>query len=159
MYEPYPDSGPASAPVRPQAPVSVVRAVRLMYVGAGVEVVALIVGLITRGSLNSAILRAHPHYTATQLHNAEIAQTTAVVVGALIAVGLWLWMAWADGKGKSWARILSAVFFGIGTLAQLASFIVARSGADRIVGAVGWLVGLVTIVLLFSKESGPFFQG
>jgi len=31
-------------------------------------------------------------------------------------VAVWLWMARANGQGRNWARILSAVLFGLATL-------------------------------------------
>jgi hypothetical protein len=68
MYEPYPSSGASEAELAPepvQQPRSVRTAVRLMCLAAGLEVVALIVALLTRGALRAAILRKHPHYTAT----------------------------------------------------------------------------------------------
>ena len=163
MYEPYPSSGASGAPgaeLTPepvQQPRSVRTAVRLMYLAAGLEAVAFIVALLTRGSLRAAILRRHPHYTATQLHTAESAQTVVLVVGAVIAVALWLWMAWANGRGRNWARVVSAVFFGISTLGLLISFAAGRGVGDIIVGVVLWLIGLAVIVLLFRKESAPFF--
>ena len=49
-------------------------------------------------------------------HTAEGARTIPLVIGGLIAIGLWLWMAWANGRGRGWARVLSAVLFGINTL-------------------------------------------
>ncbi len=160
MYEPYPSAGGpapelASEPV--QQPRSVRIAVRLMWLAAAIEVIALIIALLTRGALKTAILRRHPHYTATQLHHAENAQTVILVVGALIAVALWLWMAWANGRGHNWARIVSAVFFGISTLGLLVSFAAGRGVGDVTVGVVIWLIGLAVIVLLFGKESAPFF--
>ena len=160
MYEPYPSSGAARAELTPepvQQPRSVRTAVRLMCLAAGVEVVALIIALLTRGALKAAILRRHPHYTATQLHNAENAQTVILVVGALVAVALWLWMAWANGRGHNWARVLSAVFFGISTLGLIVSLVAGRGVGDIIVAVVLWLIGLAAIVLLFRKESAPFF--
>lgn len=66
--------------------------------------------------------------------------------------------AWANNRGKNWARVLSAVFFGINTLDLFISFFVVRATATMIVGVVIWLVGLMAIVLLFSKESAPFFR-
>jgi hypothetical protein len=108
MYEPYPSSGASQAGLAPepvQQPLSVRTAVRLMWLAAGVEVVALIIALLTRGALQAAILSRHPHYTATQLHNAETAQTVTLVVGALIAVALWLWMAWLGGGVLLYGRI------------------------------------------------------
>ena len=160
MYEPYPSTGapgPELTPEPVQQPRSVRTAVRLMWLAAGVEVIALIIALLTRGALKAAILRRHPHYTATQLHNAQNAQTVVLVVGALIAVALWLWMAWANGRGRNWARVLSAVFFGISTLGLLVSFAAGRAVGDIIVGLILWLIGLAAIVLLFRKESAPFF--
>ena len=160
MYEPYPSSGGSGAELAPepvQQPRSVHTAVRLMCLAAAIEVVALIVALLTRGSLKAAILRTHPHYTVTQLHTAETARTTILVVGALIAVALWLWMAWANNRGHNWARIVSAVLFGISTLDLLISFVTVRGVVNLIVGLVIWLIGLTVIVLLFRKESAPFF--
>jgi hypothetical protein len=158
MYEPYPASGAAElAPGPVQQPRSVRTAVRLMILAAGLEVIALILGLLTRSALKTAILQRHPHYTATQLHTAENAQTLVLVVGALVAVALWLWMAWANGRGRNWARILSAVFFGISTLGLIFSFAAGRGVGDIIAGVILWLIGLAVIVLLFRKESAPFF--
>jgi len=158
MYEPYPTSGPAQKPERIQPPNSVVNAVRLMYAGAALEVLAVIIALVTIGSLKSAILARHPAYTAAQLHTAEAARTVPLVIGGVIAVGLWLWMAWANGKGRNWARIVSAVFFGINTLDLLISLAEVHAIATLIIGVVIWLVGLGAIVLLFGKESGPFYK-
>jgi hypothetical protein len=158
MYEPYPASGPAQEPEQIQPPRSVLNAIKLMYAGAALEVLAVIIALVTIDSLKSAILTRHPAYTAAQLHRAEAARTVPLVIGGLIAIGLWLWMAWANGKGRSWARIVSAVFFGINTLDLLISLFAVHGVATLIVGVVIWLVGLGAILLLFSKESGPFYK-
>jgi hypothetical protein len=70
--EPYPVPEPPQQFERAQPPRTVLSAVRFMYAGAALEVVALIVALVTRGSLKSAILPAHPHYTPAQLHCREL---------------------------------------------------------------------------------------
>ena len=158
MYEPYPVSGPAQEPQRIQPPRSVLNAVRLMYAGAALEVLILILALVTMGSLKSAILAEHPDYTAAQLRNAEDARTVTLIVGALITTGLWLWMARANGKGLNWARIVAAVFFGINTLDLLLSFFLVHAAATLIVTVIAWLVGLGAILLLFSRESAPFYK-
>jgi hypothetical protein len=158
MYEPYPTPGPAQQPEQIQPPRPVLNAVKLMYAGAALEVLAVIIAFVARGSLKAGILARHPAYTAARLHSAENARTVPLVIGGLIAVGLWLWMAWANGKGRSWARVVSAVFFGINTLDLLISIFLVRAVATLIIGVVIWLVGLGAIVLIFSKESGPFYQ-
>jgi len=158
MYQQYPTAETPQQPQRTEQPRSVRNAVRLMYAGAALEVIAVIVTLLTQGSLKSSILKSHPDYTAAQLHTAEVARTAALIIGALIAIGLWIWMAQANGRGLSWARTLSAVFFGISTLSLLVSLIAARSAGSLIIGVIVWLVGLAVIILLFSKESRPFFS-
>jgi hypothetical protein len=82
------------------------------------QVVAFIVALVARGSLKSAILKAHPHYTSVQLHTAENVRTSILVIGALIAVGAWLWMD------------------------LLVSLRAVRAAATLIVGLARWLAGL-----------------
>jgi hypothetical protein len=67
-------------------------------------------------------------------------------------------MASANGHGRSWARIVSAVFFGINTLDLIISFILVRAAATTIVSVVIWLVGLTAIVLLFGRDSGPYYS-
>jgi len=158
MYQSFPAPGPAQEPPGIQSPLSVRNAVKLMYAGAALEVIALIVTILTISSLKSSILKAHAGYTAAQLHSAEVDRASSLVVGAVIAIGLWLWMAWATGHGRSWARILSALFFGINTLDLIVSFVLVSAPATMTVGVVIWLVGLAAIVLLFSKKSGPFYS-
>jgi hypothetical protein len=158
MYEAYQTAGQMPEPQRIPPPRSVQNAVKLMYAGAAVEVIALVVALISRNSIKSALLKIHPGYTAAQLHNAVTMQIISLVVGAAVATGLWLWMAWANGRGYRWARILSAVFFGISTLDLVVTAAAVRAPGSLIVGFVIWLVGLGAIVLLFSRESTAFFR-
>jgi hypothetical protein len=159
MYEPYPVSEPPQHLGRARPPRTVLRAVRLMYAGAALEVAALIVALVTRGSLESAIVTAHPHYTSAQVHTAENFRAGLLATGALIAVGGWLWMAWANGSGRSWAKGVSAALFVIGTLGlPIVSFRAARNAATLIIGVLIWLVGLAVIVLIFNNSSGPFYR-
>jgi hypothetical protein len=67
-------------------------------------------------------------------------------------------MAWANGKGHSWARVVSALFFGINTLDLLVSLFLVHAAATLVIGLAIWLVGLVAIVLIFSRDSGPFYN-
>jgi hypothetical protein len=159
MYKPYPVSESPQQVERARPPRTVLRAISLMYAGAALEVVALIIALVTRGSLKSAIVKVHPHYTSAQLHTAENFRAGILVVGALIAVGAWLWMAWANGRGRSWARGVSVALFVLGTLGlPIVSLRTARNAATLIVGVLIWLVGLAVIVLIFNQSSGPFYR-
>ena len=158
MYQPYPSPGQMPEPVRPEPPDSVLTAVKLMYAGAIVSALSLIVGVATIGSLRSALKRANPSYTASQLHTAEVAGVVFIVVIGLIGVGLWIWMAMANKRGGNWARITATVFFGLNTLSLLAGFARPEPLASRLVGLLIWLIGLGAIVLLWRSDSTAFYQ-
>jgi hypothetical protein len=67
-------------------------------------------------------------------------------------------MAWANGRGRSWARGVSAALFVLGTLGlPIISLRTARNAATLIIGMLIWLVGLAVIVLIFNSSSGPFY--
>ena len=59
MYQSYPSAGQAPEPVRPGPPPSVVMAVRLMYAGAVVSALSLIVGLAAKGVIRRPPLAHH----------------------------------------------------------------------------------------------------
>jgi hypothetical protein len=158
MYQPYPTSGPVDEQQRIPPPPLVLRAVRLMYAGAVLEVVAVVIALVSKGSLRSSILTRHPAYTAAQLHTAETAGTVPLIVGGVIAAGVWIWMARANRQGRGWAPVVSAVLFGINTLdLVVAALVVKGAVASQVIGAAIWLVGLGVIVLIFTQVSRRFY--
>lgn len=84
----------------------------------------------------------------------------------LIASGLWLWMAWANRGGRSWARIMATVFFGLLTAGGLAWLIIGLTGkipsltdVSIIVSLflVYWLAGLSAVVLLWQRSSSDYY--
>src|SRR5579859_1854236 len=158
MYERYPTSASPREPAGMQPPRPVLNAVRLMYAGAGLSAIVVIVTLATIGGLRAAILAKYPHYSASQVHTAEVGFIATDVLSGLVAVGLWLWMAWANRRGRNWARIVSAVFFGINTLNLFGSFVQVHDIGTVIVAVAVWLVGAGAIMLLFNRESTPYFQ-
>jgi hypothetical protein len=100
---------------------------------------------------------------STQLNNAEHVAIGLFIVGGLIGAGLWLWMAWGNRAGKSWARIVSTVLFGIDTISALTALggatTVSGGGPTRIYGLVVWLIGLAAIILLWQRASSDYFRG
>jgi hypothetical protein len=149
--------------LRPGPPPSartVSAAVRLMYVGAVVELCTLVTIVVTRGALESAILQRDPHYTAVQWHAEVHGQLVPLEISAVIATGVWLWLAWANGRGRRWARVALAAFFAITTVSLLngvAQSAATYAPADLIAGIVLWLVALATVALVFNRESHPHY--
>jgi hypothetical protein len=157
MYQAYPGGAEMPQDERLPAPRSVLTAVKLMYAGAAVSVVGLVLSLATIGSVKTALRSAYPHYTAAQLHGAEIVAISSVVVESLISVGLWVWMAWANKRGKNWARIVASVLFGLNTLLLLLTVGRPHSAVGLLYYALLWLIGLGAIVLLWQRDSSAYF--
>ncbi len=158
MYQPYPSGSQMPEPQRPPTPASVLNAVKSMYAGAALSVAGLIVSLATAGNLKSQIRKARPTLTVTQVDNAAKALVVLSIFFGLVAVGLWLWMAWANKAGKNWARITGTVFFGLDTLGLL-SVAQPVSVVSKLVTVLVWLAGLGAIVLLWRGESSRYFSG
>ena len=139
-------------------PSSVQTAVKLIYAGAAIQVLSVILNVAAvRGRIQSVLATTSTPLTASQRNIAEIAAMSFLVVGGIVGVSLWLWMASRNNAGRRWARILSTVFFAflcLGLLAVLAQP-VAMEGKIFTIGQ--WVVGLVAIVLLWQGESSKFF--
>ena len=159
MYPSYPSGAaePEPQPQRGGPPASVLTAVKIMYAGAVVSAISLILTLVTIGSLRTAIHNRDHSLTPSQLHSAEVVAVAAAVIFGLVGIGLWLWMAYANKAGRNWARITSTVFFGIDTISLLAGLRQAEPVLTRVVSIVIWLIGLAAIVLLWRKESSEYF--
>jgi hypothetical protein len=146
-------------PSRP--PSTVLAAIRLMYAGAVLELAALFTILATTGDIRSAILQRNPGYTAAQWHSVWRTHLVPDEFAVPIAIILWLFMAWTTGNGYSWARVVLAVFFGLSTLSllvALADGAAVYATADLIAGAVLCAVEVSALVLVFNKQSDPFFR-
>lgn len=175
-YPQYP-GGAAMPPSRPPLPTTVLRAHYCMLAGAALTVASAGITIAESGtikdSMRQALANSNDPTAASTLGNAVI---VLACVFAAIEVGLWIWMAYATKAGRNWARILSAVFFGLEAAGQLlggltffasssngsSSSSSAYSGTSTTAGEiVGWLtfgVGLAAIILLWNKASRPYFQ-
>jgi hypothetical protein len=158
MYQPYPSGNQQPVPQPPAQPQPVRNAVLLMYAGAALSAIEIIIGLTTIASLKNAIRSRYPGYSSSQLHTAEVVGVTTVVVIGLIAIALWLWMAWANGAGKSWARVVATVFFGLNTIDLLSLIARPHATLGLLLAVLVWLVGLGAIVLLWRRESSAYYQ-
>jgi hypothetical protein len=139
--------------LRPSVPGSartVRAAVRVMYAGAAVTTLTLISSIISLADIgrSAATLRL-----AGRNQPFAVAITVGIV-SALIMIALWMWMAWANGQGRNWARILSTVLFGLATL-----HLFGNKGVVQVVFALlTWLVGLTAVWLLWRPASSAFFK-
>ena len=85
-----------------------------------------------------------------------VSLVTGIVVG-VIAVGLWLWMAAANGAGKSWARIVATVLGALGALSAVLS-LTTGTGITIALQLVILVLAVAILVLLWRPASSAYFQ-
>ena len=161
--------------LRPSVPRSartVRAAVRVMYAGAAVSTVNLIIFLAVIVEIKAYHAILGYHLTAAQVSQLNTLAIAVPVVLDLVPIALWLWMAQETGRGRNWARVLSTMLFGLATLSLTSVFpqpvinisfvptvhisFVPALGA--IVPVLTWLAGAASVWLLWRPASTPFFK-
>jgi hypothetical protein len=155
--------------LRPGVPRSarkVRAAVRLMYAGAAVSAVGLIIGLAL--IIVDVQVAARGQFLGHSLAAHEPLVITVWIVSGLAVIALWLWMARANGQGRNWARHVSGVLFVLATLQLGGAFtrpaghagfgvtVLYYGGAVLFVAA--WLAGGAAVWLLWRPASTAFFK-
>jgi hypothetical protein len=157
-------TGPARAqspnPARKPAsvPMAVRGAVGLMCAGAVLTLADVATVLVTLGGVRSA---AAYDFGAGQWPIVMLTQVDFWLVSAPIGAGVWLWLAWANGRGYHWARPAFAAFFGLLTIVLFVGL-----GGDRlpytwrdvIATTVLRLVALAAMLLIFSQTASRYYQ-
>lgn len=139
----------------PPIPPSVATAVKLMYAGAALAVVNVIVYFTRIGSLTSALV-ARSGYTTAQAHSIAIHDTLESSVGGLIAGCVWLWMARETAAGLSRVRTNATLLFGLFTLGVL--FIFGTQGlSGMILPLLNWLVALAATICVWRRDASQYF--
>ena len=156
MYQAYPTPIPAAS--AGPAPISVRCAVYLMYAGAVVYVISGTVGVISLVTAGPVSLSSPGSDGSPDVSGMAGGVIIAILlIGIVIPILLWLWMAWKCKAGRPWARILSTVLFGLGTLATLLSM-ASTSGFWALLGMIGgWLAGAGATILLWQRSSSWYF--
>ncbi len=158
--------------LRPSVPRSartVRAAVRLMYAGAAVSTVNLIILLALIGDIKAYHAVLGHRLTAAQVSQVNTLSITLAIAWSLAPIALWLWMARENGRGRNWARSLSGVLFGLATLDLTGAFrwppgiqlSLVPEGFGRFgptVPVVTWLVGAAVVWLLWRPASSAFFR-
>jgi hypothetical protein len=143
-----------------RTPHTVLNAVRLMYLGAVVELGLLVTVLLTEDSIRAAVLHRYPQLTAAELGGLNTVFTIDTV-GCSVAALLWLWVAWATGKGSQLARIVAISCFAlstVGIIINLANEDMLYAPAAMIGAFALWLIGLAAIVNLLRRQSWAYFE-
>jgi len=162
-------------------------AVWLMYVAAVVEIVYAVAEghwlASYMSSLFTAIEAADTSGSGAQVPASDIRDfvLVSVVAGGIMAVLIWLWMAWKNRAGRNWARVVATVLFALsclglpelltgGHLSTMPSTLTTADGTTIavpslaipawliVVGVVNWLLGLAIIILLWQGAASRYYQ-
>jgi hypothetical protein len=168
-YPVHPGTPPGGGGGRPGAPGadvpqpgSIRLAVRLMWAGAVVSLLSLVVGLATLGStkddIRDELVKDDPNVSQSTIDAAYAVGIVLVVVVGALGVLAWLWMAWKNGQGRPWARIVATVFGGLNVLFTLLALTGQNAEpASLVFSLVSLALAVVILVLLWRKESSDFY--
>jgi len=170
---PAPVATPAAAGPPPPAagartprlypPSSVAAAVRLMYAGAAIAVLNTIASSVAENGIVHNTLEQQPNESQNAVTAGTAVDVTLVLFIGLAGTGLWLWMAYANRNGRSWARILSTVLFALLTLGLPLSLILTARytgvavTAEHVTELIQWVVALSALLLLWVGPSNDYF--
>jgi hypothetical protein len=164
-YGAYPTSPGGQPPQRqapPAQPSSIALAVKLMYAGAILSVLSLIYSFTTMGDfkddLADQMRRDDPGVSQSTIDAAYSVGIAFAIIFGLLGALLWVWMAWKNGQGRGWARVVATVLAGLNLVGLL--FTAAASNSEPVTlisSVVSVLLAVVILVLLWKKESTEFY--
>ena len=148
----------APRPDVPQ-PTSILQAVRLMYVGAALSAVSVLLGFTQTDAMREAVEDSSPTLSESEVDTAVTIGMGFAVVFGLVGIGLWIWMAVMNGQGKSWARVVATVFGGLSVVGTLLTL--AGGGATTLAIVTNLLslaLAAVILFLLYRPESSRYYE-
>jgi hypothetical protein len=133
-------------------------AVRLMYAGAALAAVDLIITIATAGQTRGLLHTAYPKLTPAQL----TANTHAFIAGSIvtwvITIGLWFVMARTNHAGRGWARVV-ATFLCVASTLSFAGYITEPSSVlSKGILVPMWLVGVGALILLWQRTTTGYIR-
>jgi hypothetical protein len=151
----------AAAPVA--QPQSIVTAVRLMWAGAALSALGLVVGLLTLGSLKDNIkdqlAKNDSTLTQSEIDTAYNIGIATIIIVSILGIALWLWMARANGKGRKWARIVATVLGALNVIFTLISLGQGQAAAGSVIlSVISAVLAIAILVMLWRKESSEFYN-
>jgi hypothetical protein len=149
------------SPVAPAAsrPRTIATAVKLMYLGAGLTVLGVLLTILQIDAIRDSIEDSDSTLSDSEVDSLVAGSIAFIVVFSLVAVGLWLWMASANGKGRSWARVVASVLGGLSILWTLLGFLGGNATPlSLLVSVINLGLAGYILYLLWRPESTQFYE-
>lgn len=169
-YGPGYGYGPTDPPGQPPPmPSSVRAAVGLMWAGAGLVVVGL---LLLPSSVDTIREQAREQLGSSAAGAVDVDSAVRVGVAfallvASLQLGLWIWMAVMNRRGRHWARVLSTVlgavgiaFTVVGVLVQrvVSSDLTTADTLNTVLSVLTSVLAVAIIVLLWRPDSNRWYD-
>jgi hypothetical protein len=146
----------------PPRPPPIATAVKLMYAGAVLSLIGLIVTLLSLSSLKTElrdeIAESNPDFTTQDLDSLYQVTVGVAVVFGLVGTALWLWMAWKNGQGRGWARVVATVLGGLNLVSSILTIAAGASlTVSEILTVINLILAIVILFLLWRRDSSAFY--
>ncbi len=143
---------------RLEPPGTVRAAVGLLYAGAAVTLLVVVVVLSTWDDPSEPLQLGVDGGLSGSSLDPDAVLRVGVPVGvlyALVVVALWVWMARANGRGRQWARVTATVLGGSAVVVHPVAM--ATSGSGGFVRLVLLLHAVAILVLLWRPRSSRYY--
>lgn len=137
-------------------------AIRAMYAGLGLTVVAMIVPYVDPAGVNGLaghIGAGYPAYSQARIANAVSTYLIYLSVVGVLGIVCWLGTIWAVWSGKRWARWVATAIFAAATVVALTDLLIKDTSGDTgLPPLLGWigmlpcLTGLLSVALLWRRS-------
>ena len=137
-------------------------AIRAMYAGLGLTVVAMLVPYVDHATANvlaGHIRAGYPAYAQARIGSAVTTYLVYLSVVGALGIVCWLWTIRAVKAGRRWARGAATTVFALGTAIALTDLLIKdTSGQTGLPPLLGWagvipcLAGLLAVVLLWRRR-------
>jgi hypothetical protein len=128
-----------------------------MYAGSAAGIAGIAINVTTLG----AIRQQRPIMSAALRTSTQHQAIAEFIVGGIIVAAVWMFMALSCRAGKSWARLVSTMLFGIYTVYTTEIVIgfdrVSPPDAVRVYTGIVWLLGLAAVILLWHRTAASHF--
>jgi flagellar biogenesis protein FliO len=160
------DGRPERATWRPGSPLvpprSIVDAVRLMQVAAGVEVLEVVRGVLTRSQLRQAFVNEARsgglNATSADIDGLVRFSLSLTTVVALVSCVVWLALARATARGSRWARIIATVLFPLAIGVFAGGLLPTAGYLGRTLALALLLLGGWALVRLWHRDSSAYIR-
>lgn len=154
----------ASQPVGPR-PQTIRIATYLMIAGGVLGVVSMVL-TFTLIDLRAAIEQRfidQSAQTGQEIPAGLVEASYSVAVGATVFTGVvglffWLWMAWKNWQGRSWARVVATILAAFGVVNFLQGLRWPTTPFLTGLGILNVVVGVGAVVLIWLGDSTEYYQ-